>query len=57
MRVFRYHAGFFPTGSGLVAVLLDDPAYTAHASNTQVPNVDWPSCCSWPSKKPLDVSV
>ncbi|MFN8611948.1 MAG: AAA family ATPase [Vulcanimicrobiota bacterium] len=30
MKVLRYHAGLFPTNYGFVAVLLDDPAYTAH---------------------------
>lgn len=35
MKVFRYHAGLFPTDYGVVAVLLDDPAYTAQARDSQ----------------------
>lgn len=35
MKVFRYHAGFFPTSYGVVAVLLDDPTYTAQGPTAQ----------------------
>ena len=35
MKVFRYHAGFFTTSYGVVAVLLDDPAYTAQAPSAE----------------------
>jgi ATP-dependent Clp protease ATP-binding subunit ClpC len=35
MRVLRYHAGLFPTNYGVVAVLLDDPAYTAQGPDAE----------------------
>lgn len=35
MKVFRYHAGLFPTSYGIVAVLLDDPAYTAQGPDAE----------------------
>ncbi|MBS2034277.1 ATP-dependent Clp protease ATP-binding subunit [bacterium] len=35
MRVLRYHAGLFPTNYGYVAVLLDDPAYTAQGPDAE----------------------
>lgn len=35
MKVLRFHAALLPTSYGFVAVLLDDPAYTAHASDQE----------------------
>lgn len=35
MKVLRYHAGFFPTSYGVVAVLLDDPAYSAQGPDAE----------------------
>lgn len=35
MRVLRYHAGIFPTNYGFVAVLLDDPSYTAQGPDSE----------------------
>lgn len=35
MKVLRYHAGLFPTNYGVVAVLLDDPSYTAQGPDAE----------------------
>ncbi|MBN9417614.1 MAG: ATP-dependent Clp protease ATP-binding subunit [Candidatus Eremiobacteraeota bacterium] len=35
MKVLRFHAALLPTEYGCVAVLLDDPAYTAHAPDQE----------------------